>query len=533
MDIQQQMLQIQQPRQINNEQPSFTFSSILSALFYLLTISAVIYYLWTWWRNTNRLKQSLAALNHKGRQKHSKEGFADIDDGDTLLLEKPAATQAKVACPDSPYKLSKAISVSLATVGVWDAEEDGHILFEEPARRWTDTRLGSNTYSPAVNQALEELKTKYKELITTKTGQMIDELNNADLKNYLLVFTDLEKLVSSNSQIAQLKGMMLAQTELLGRIRNSLSELLLITTDSDSAYSQKWRTKDTGDTDGRNDYSPIWEQSEMTKEELGRQIIRNRQMRKLLEQRLDDGALSVSTANIDLYKYIQSSPKVLTELINICDKLIIAYKALLPLIDEVISLRAKYEKENQEILNLVEVLPEQSDAQNQASADNANVQSGGRGQIPNGVIGSGQRSPTADRWPQRYYLNKQSSHNFKITKDLDMLRTKIKDPQGFSKEEYDAKYNWIDRIGKDVLPVEGDPEIKYALPAGMQRTIPDIISDFDHNNANCQRIYGECSTRADVPGFPLPNWDTADYYKYLDRLPDAKQATEGVTPSIF
>ena len=235
---------------------------------------------------------------------------------------------------------------------------------------------------------------------------------------------------------------------------------------------------------------------------------------------------------MDVYDYITQNPIILSKLVNICDKLITAYKVLLPLVDEVISKRAKYEKENQEIRDLVDVLPDQATTEN--SADAANGKTGGRGQVPGGVLGSDStnRSPTGDRWPQRYYLNAQSARNFNVTKDLDMLRTKLKDPQGFSKEEYEAKYNWIDRVGKDVLPVEGDAEIKYSLPAGMQRTIPDIISDFDHNNANCQRIYGECSTRADVPGFPLPNWDTADYYNYLDRLPDAKQAADGETPMI-
>ncbi len=508
-------------------QPSITAYSIISSVFYLLTIAILVYYLWTWWQNTKRIKQSLFTARMSASNAHIRtmEGFSG-DESDTLSLEKPVATQAKIKCPDSPYKLSRA-----NTTGVWDGEEDGHILFEEPTRRWTDTRLGNNKYSPGVNQALDELKTKYQTLITETTGQMLNSLSDVDLSNYLTIFTDLDKMVSANSQISQLKGMMQSQTEQLDRIKSALNEIIEISKDPESAYSKKWQQETTDDTSAS--YTPIWRQSMMSREELGRQIIRNRQMREYLEQRIANGELSSPTANIDLYDYIIQAPNIATGLINICDKLTGAYKILLPLIDDVISKRAKYEKETLEIKDLVDILPDQTGtAQN--SADSANGQNGGRGQVPEGVLGSDStnRSPTSDRWPQRYYLNAQSARKFKVTKDLDLLRSKIKDPLGFSEEEYDTKYNWVDRIGADILPVPGDPEIKYALPAGMQRTIPDILSDFDHNNANCQRIYGECSTRADVPGFPLPNWDTADYYNYLKRLPDAKRAANGETPSI-
>jgi hypothetical protein len=529
MDTQNQYQNQQQHQQLYNQQPSITFSSVVSALFYLLTIAAVSYYLWTWWQNTTRLKKSLAVISDNHAIK-IKEGFI-ADESTTLSLEKPAATQAKIQCTDSPYKLPTAAS---NTTGVWDGEEDGHILFEEPPRRWTDTRLGSDRYSSAVNQALDGLKKKYEELITETTGQMLNALSDAGLNNYLPIFIDLDKLVSANSQIAQLKGIMLSQTEQLTRISRSLVEIQVIKNDPASAYSKKWQTTtDDNMAYAANTYKPVWEQSGMSREELGRQIIRNRQMREYLEQiTTDDDLLSTSTANMDVYDYITQNPNILSKLVKICDKLITSYKVLLPLVDEVISERAKYEKEIQEIRDLVDVLPDQATTEN--SADAANGKTGGRGHVPEGVLGSDStnRSPTSDRWPQRYYLNARSTKNFKVTKDLDMLRTKLKDPQGFSKEEYEAKYNWVDRVGKDVLPVEGDAEIKYSLPAGMQRTIPDIISDFDHNNANCQRIYGECSTRTNVPGFPLPNWDTADYYNYLARLPDAKQAAEGKIPMI-
>ena len=512
-----------------NQQPSITFGKVVNALFYLLTIAIIGYYLWTWWQNTTRLKKSLSIL-HTSQQtkKLTKEGFSG-DESDTLSLEKPVATQAKINCSDSPYKLSHS---STNTTGVWDGEEDGHILFEEPTRRWTDTRLGDNKYSPGVNQALDELKTKYQTLITETTGQMLSSLSDAGLRDYLSIFTDLDKIVSANSQIAQLKGMMQAQTELLNRIKTALVEIIEISNNPESAYSKNWQQETTGDATGEL-YTPIWLQSRMSREELGRQIIRNRQMREYLEQLLINGELSTSTANMDVYDYIIQTPNIATGLVNICNKLISAYKILLPLLDEVISKRAKYEKETIEIRDLVDILPDQNGS-TQGSAELANGQNGGRGQVPNDVLGSDSttKSPTSDRWPQRYYLNAQSARKFQITKNLDLLRTKIKDPQGFSEEEYEAKYNWVDRVGKDILPVEGDPEIKYSLPAGMQRTIPDIISDFDHNNANCQRIYGECSTRTNVPGFPLPNWDTADYYNYLDRLPDAKQAANGKIPSI-
>lgn len=512
-----------------NQQPSITFSKVVNALFYLLTIAIIGYYLWTWWQNTTRLKKSLSML-HTSQQtkKLAKEGFSG-DESNTLSLEKPLATQAKINCRDSPYKLSHS---STNTTGVWDGEEDGHILFEEPIRRWTDTRLGDNKYSPGVNQALDELKTKYQTLITETTGQMLNALSDAELSNYLTIFTDLDKMVTANSQISQLKGMMQAQTEQLDRIKSALNEIIDISKDPESAYSKKWQQEPTGDVTDEL-YTPIWLQSRMSREELGRQIIRNRQMREYLEQRITNGELSSSTANIDVYDYIIQTPNIATGLVYICDKLTGAYKILLPLLDEVISKRAKYEKETLEIRDLVDILPDQNGLTH-GSAELANGQNGGRDQVPEGVLGSDStnKSPTSDRWPQRYYLNAQSARKFKVTKDLDLLRTKVTDPLGFTKEEYDAKYNWVDRVGADILPVPDDPEIKYALPNIMQRTIPDILSDFDHNNANCQRIYGECSTRTNVPGFPLPNWDTADYYDYLDRLPDAKRAANGETPSI-
>ena len=478
-----------------------SFSSVISTIFYLLTLVAIGYYLWNWWRNTQRLKKSLAQA--------TKEGFTgDETDTDTLQLEKPVATQEKVQC--------KQTSTTHVT-GIWDAEDDSYILFEEQPRKWTETKLGQTKYSPEFNNALEELKKKYHEFITETTKEMLVPLGKSGLSEYLKVFEDLDQLVSADSQIAQLKGMLIAQTEQLGRIKNTLG------TFKGLSYNNGLLSR----FDSKGEYIPVGGQSEMSREELGRQIIRNSIFREYLEKHMDE---SKQPSNSDVYQYIIENPEIAKGLIELCDKLIAEYKILLPLIDDVISKRAKYEKENQEILELVDILPDAN-----TSAGNANGRYGGRGQVPDSVIGSDstRRSPTSDRWPQRYYMNKQSTHSFETSKNLDMLRAMINNPPGgITQDEYEAKYKWVDRVGKDQLPVLEDPEIKYALPAGMARTIPDIISDFDHNNANCQRIYGECSTRTDVPGFPLPNWDTADYYDYLDRLPDAKQAANGQIPVI-
>jgi hypothetical protein len=500
-----------QPNQTGLTGQWLTFSSVLSILFYLLTLVVIGYYLWNWWQNTQRLKKSLTQLITHA----TKEGFTG-DETDTLQLEKPVATQAKVPC--------KQTSTTHVT-GIWDAEDDGYVLFEEPPRKWTATKLGQTEYSPAVDNALDELKKKYHGLITETTKEMLVALDKAGLSEYLKILEDLDQIVSANSQIAQLKGMMLTQTEQLGRIKNTLNIL--------NGFSYNNGLLST--LDGKGEYIPVADQSEMSREELGRQLIRNRILREYLEKHMAESEL-VTNSDISIgttiYQYIIENPPITKGLVELCDKLISEYKILLPRVDEVISKRSKYEKEKQEIIELVDILP---DANTRSQSSSANGRYGGWAQVPDGVLGSDSttRSPTSDRWPQRYYLNKQSAYSFETTKNLDMLRSKIKNPPGgITRDEYVAKYNWVDRVGKDQLPVPDDPEIKYSLPVGMQRTIPDIISDFDHNNANCQRIYGECSTRTDVPGFPLPNWDTADYYGYLDRLPDAKQAADGQIPVI-
>ena len=498
----QSRLLAQSQSQLNNQESGISFSSIVNSLFYLGTLLLIGYYLWTWWRNTQKLKRELL-LTHKPTNMQ-KEGFMSADESDSLALEKPVATQPKISCVDSP---------SPPPTGIWDAAEEGYILFEEPTRKWTDTTLGQTRYSPGVNLALEELKRKYTELITETTKEMLTPLQQLGLENYIQVIEDLDKLVSANSQIAQLKGMSQAQTELLPR----LSSIININYHHDTSGNQQ-----PTELDG------------MTREELGRQIIRNRQMRELLETKQ---ANMNRPATNDILRYLDDK-KTAKELIKIADTQTTAYKALIPLLDEVIAKRAKYEKETQEIRELIDILPTTSDSTNGqtqpiSAANSAIGRDGGRGQIPEGVLGSAASGPAGERWPQRYYLNKRSAKIYQTTRTLDELRAQLKNPPGgITQEEYQAKYNWIDRIGKDTLPVPDDPEIKFALPAGMDRIIPDILTDFDHNNANCQRIYEECSTRANTPGFALPNWDTADYYNYLDRLPNAKQTTEGKTPVI-
>jgi hypothetical protein len=259
-------------------------------------------------------------------------------------------------------------------------------------------------------------------------------------------------------------------------------------------------------------------------------------MREFLEKQIETGQANPPITPTNIITYLNNS-LISNELIKIATKQTGAYKTLIPLLDEVISKRAKYENEKQEILGLLDILPPSFENLNLSSSDsdvsNTISKEGGRGLIPEGVLGSTTKSPTSERWPQRYYLNRRSATVYNTTRKLDELRAQINNPPGgISAEEYQAKYNWIDKVGKDKLPVPDDPEIKYALPTGLGRTIPDILSDFDHYNAGCQRIYKECSTRANNPGFALPNWDTADYYNYLDRLPNAKQAAEGQPPTI-
>ena len=490
-------------------QSEITFTTVLNSLFYLATILVIAYYLWYWWQNTKRMKQGFLA-NQKTR-----EGFTSADETNTLALEKPAATQAKIKCPQTTI-LSP--SHPLAE-GIWDGAEDGHILFEEPPRKWTDTRLSQTRYSPGINQALEELQSKYTELITETAKEMLKPLQQLGLENYLQIMTDLDKIISANSQISQLKGLSHLQTELLPQLSSLITNII-----------NRPSTPDDPENTGL---------SELTRYELGRQIIRNSQMREFLEKQIEIGQTklpitSVNTSNI--LEYLDD-PQVSTELIKIATKQTNAYKTLIPLLDEVISKRAKYETEKQEILELLDILPTTTDTSmastSEGSIPNTMGQDGGRGQIPENVIGTANKSPTSERWPQRYYLNRRAAKVYETTRQLDELRSQIKNPPGgITMEDYQAKYNWIDKVGKDILPVLNDPEIKYALPAGLGRTIPDILSDFDHYNAGCQRIYQECSTRAKTPGFALPNWDTADYYDYLDRLPDAKQATEGLIPTI-
>lgn len=501
----------------SNNTPEITFTIVLNSLFYLATILLIGYYLWYWWQNTKKIKQGFLANQTRI------EGFTSADETDTLALEKPAATQAKVNCSQ------RVIPNRDIVQGIWDTAEDGYILFEEPQRKWTDTKLGQKRYSPGINQALEELKSKYTELITGTAKEMLKPLQQLGLENYIPVITDLDKLVSANSQIAQLKGLSYAQTELLPEladlITNTISRPTLSAISSISIGQQN-----TG-------------LSEMTRDELGRQIIRNRQMREFLENQIETGQTKLPITSANILTYLDD-PQISTELIKIAGNQLTAYKTIIPLLDEVIATRAKYETEKQEILELLDILPpaeaSATSSENISSSvntsntiDNTIGQDGGRGQIPEDVIGSINKSPTSERWPQRYYLNRRAGKIYQTTRRLDELRTQIINPPGgITPEEYQAKYNWIDKVGKDKLPVLDDPEIKYALPAGLGRTIPDILSDFDHYNAGCQRIYQECSTRANTPGFALPNWDTADYYDYLNRLPDAKQAMDGKTPTI-
>lgn len=494
-----------------NSNGEITLSQVLSAFFYLATLAVIGYYLWMWWQNTKRLKENIrAAVSNSlsGASSSLKEGFSD-----PLALEVPKATQSKTTCNfTDPMD---------AVEPVWDAAEDGHILYDESQREWSNIKLGKQKFTKEVNLAFSNLQDKYVKKIDAKIKDALPELEKAGLTKYIPKLSDLDNPITGDSTIAQLKGTITMQITNLKAVIVNIEAISKVSGQNGNKYRELWARKD----DTGQSFIPDWAQSELSQEEIVRRIIRNESLRQYLEKKMEN---LPDKETLDIYSLIfKSSSSVAQELIDIAAKLVESYEKILPVIDAIIGLRADYTKERKEIMDLVAELPF-------GNVENGQVMEsdGGPGQVPPNIINSnGTRNDPLGRlgrFPERYWLNKWSGKKYELTRQLDSSSNKI---SGLTNEEFNQKYDWVNKIGKDVIPVENDPEIKYLLPPNM-RTIPDILSDYDHYNANCQRIYGECSTRSDVPGFPLPNWQPKDYYDYLDRLPDAKAASAGEIPVI-
>ena len=108
-------------------------------------------------------------------------------------------------------------------------------------------------------------------------------------------------------------------------------------------------------------------------------------------------------------------------------------------------------------------------------------------------------------------LNKASIRKYKMLKKIDN--------QVMSKEDYDDKYEWIDKIGQKLsIPPNFDKNTKLEeLEKAQTRTLMDTITDYDEQKWNCQRIYQECGTRLH-PDFALKPYSYEEYDKFLDKL---------------
>ena len=111
----------------------------------------------------------------------------------------------------------------------------------------------------------------------------------------------------------------------------------------------------------------------------------------------------------------------------------------------------------------------------------------------------------------RQELNKNSIKKYNMLKEMDN--------QVLSKEEYDNKYNWIDKIGQNLaIPNDFSKETKLEELSKVQtRTAMDTLTDYDEQKWNCQRIYQECGTRLH-PNFSLKPYSYEEYDKFLDKL---------------
>ena len=108
-------------------------------------------------------------------------------------------------------------------------------------------------------------------------------------------------------------------------------------------------------------------------------------------------------------------------------------------------------------------------------------------------------------------LNKASIRKYEMLKKMDN--------QVMSKEDYDVKYEWIDKIGQKLsIPPNFDKGSKLEdLEKAQTRTVMDSITDYDEQKWNCQRIYQECGTRLH-PDFALKPYSYEEYDKFLDKL---------------
>ena len=111
----------------------------------------------------------------------------------------------------------------------------------------------------------------------------------------------------------------------------------------------------------------------------------------------------------------------------------------------------------------------------------------------------------------RMDLNKKSIQKYEMLKKMD--KTVL------SKEDYETKYEWIDKIGKQLdIPADFNKESKLEdLEKAQTRTVIDTITDYDEQKWNCQRIYQECGTRLH-PNFALKPYSYQEYDKFLDHL---------------
>jgi len=111
----------------------------------------------------------------------------------------------------------------------------------------------------------------------------------------------------------------------------------------------------------------------------------------------------------------------------------------------------------------------------------------------------------------RMDLNKKSIQKYEMLKKMDKAV--------LSKEDYETKYEWIDKIGQQLdIPADFNKESKLEdLEKVQTRTVIDTITDYDEQKWNCQRIYQECGTRLH-PNFALKPYSYEEYDKFLDKL---------------
>lgn len=111
----------------------------------------------------------------------------------------------------------------------------------------------------------------------------------------------------------------------------------------------------------------------------------------------------------------------------------------------------------------------------------------------------------------RMDLNKKSIQKYEMLKKMDKTI--------LSKEDYETKYEWVDKIGQQLdIPNDFNKASKLEdLEKAQTRTLIDTITDYDEQKWNCQRIYQECGTRLH-PNFALKPYSYQEYDKFLDNL---------------